>query len=86
METVHWRLEVESLKDSLCCSTGHMNQQVKGWCDEQAPRGSCSMFMLIFIGHRHPDEGASLQGPMRAPPVLITIVSLNLCGNAFASE
>lgn len=26
-------------------------------CDEQPPEGLCSMFMHIYIGHRHPDVG-----------------------------
>ena len=78
------KMEAKSFNDSLYCYMVTKESAGEEWCDEQFPKGSCSMSMYIFS--RHSDEGLSFQSPMRASPVIVTFVSLNLCGIAFASQ
>lgn len=75
----HWKLK---------CSMIHPNvKAVSEWVSSSPQRLLySSVFMCISSMHRHPDEEFSLHSPVRAPPVITTIVSLNLCSTALASQ
>lgn len=52
------------------------NQQVRIGVPSSSQKPLLACLMHIFVGHRHPDKGPSLQSSMRAPPVIVMIVFL----------